>query len=222
MDTRRKKPVDMTGIKRSRGAHNGTVTRVWEKLSVIPYDHQYEIKLIKTKEIQTLLNSLQKTEMGFNYSIEEAQEFAPTEEEELSDFQQEELMAIENFESSLFRARELGEKLVAYKAVLTGISLFKSDLKALQSSLDEQPDLDNTNALSGLQSLFTNLREQWIQAELDDDHSLKIELDDCKQSLTHMQRDVTTAKSRADSSSFIINCHHWINIWWRRLSPSPL
>ena len=201
MDTRRKKPVDMTGIKRSRGAHNGTVTRVWEKLSVIPYDHQYEIKLIKTKEIQTLLNSLQKTEMGFNYSIEEAQEFAPTEEEELSDFQQEELMAIENFESSLFRARELGEKLVAYKAVLTGISLFKSDLKALQSSLDEQPDLDNTNALSGLQSLFTNLREQWIQAELDDDHSLKIELDDCKQALTHMQRDVTTAKSRADSSS---------------------
>ena len=201
MDIRRKKPADMTGIRRSRAAHTGTLTRIWDKLSSISCDHPDDVKLIKTKEVQIHLTTLLKTETGFGYSIEEAQDFAPTEEAELADFQQEELSVIENFESSLFRTRELGEKLVAYKAVLIGISLFRSDLDALQSSLDEQPDLDNTTSLSGLQTLFTSLREQWTQAELDEDHPLKAELEDCKKALTGMQRDVTTAKSRADTSS---------------------
>ena len=201
MDTRRKKPVDMAGVRRSRAAHTGTITRVTDRLLAIPYDHPEEVECIKSKEVQNHLNTLLKTETGLNYSIEEAQDFAPTEEGELADFQQEELMIIENFESSLFRARELGEKLVAYKAVFTGISLFRSDLDALQSSLDEQPDLDNSTSLSGLQSLFSSLREQWTQAELSKDHPLKAELEACKKSLTGMQRDVTTAKARADTSS---------------------
>ena len=191
----------MAGVRRSRAAHNGTITRVTDKLLAIPYDHSEEVQRIKIKEVQTHLNTLLKTETGFSYSIEEAQDFAPTDEGELEGFQQEELMIIDNFESTLFRARELGEKLVAYKTVLTGIALFKSDLDALQSSLDEQPDLDNSTSLSGLQSLFSSLREQWTQAELSEDHPLKNELDACKKSLTGMQRDVTTAKARADTSS---------------------
>ena len=201
MDPRRKKPVDMAGIKRSRAAHTGTITRVTDKLRSIPFDQPEEVKLIKTKEVQIHLNTLLKTETGFNYSVEEAQDFAPTEEAEMADFQQEELDVIENFETSLFRAREIGEKLVAYKSVLTGISLFRSDLEALQSSLDEQPDLDNSTSLSGLQSLFSSLREQWTHAELCEEHPLKTEMEACKKALTGMQRDVTTAKARADTSS---------------------
>ena len=201
MDPRRKKPVDMAGIRRSRAAHTGTITRVTDKLLAIPFDQPEEVKLIKTKEVQTHLNTLLKSETGFNFSVDEAQDFAPTDEGEMADFQQEELDIIENFESSLFRARELGEKLVAYKSVLTGISLFRSDLEALQSSLDEQPDLDNSTSLSGLQSLFENLRKQWTHAELCDEHPLKSEQEACKKSLTGMQRDVTTAKARADTSS---------------------
>ena len=134
MDPRRKKPVDMAGIKRSRAAHTGTITRVTDKLRSIPFDQPEEVKLIKTKEVQIHLNTLLKTETGFNYSVEEAQDFAPTEEAEMADFQQEELDVIENFETSLFRAREIGEKLVAYKSVLTGISLFRSDCNLLWMS----------------------------------------------------------------------------------------
>ena len=160
MDTRRKKPTDMAGVRRSRAAHTGTITRVTDKLYHIPFDQPEEVELIKVKEIQTHLQTLLKTETGFNHSIEEAQDFAPTEEGDLADFQQEEAIVIETFESSLFKAREIGEQLVAYKSVLTGISLFQIDLEALKSSLGEHPDLDYSTSLSNLHDLFYNLREQ--------------------------------------------------------------
>ena len=201
MDPRRKKPTDMAGVRRSRAAHTGTVTRIWDKLSNIPYDEPEEVKLIKTSQVQTHLNTLLKTETGFNYSIEEAQDFAPTDEAELADFHQEEAAVLETFESSLFRARELGKQLVASKSVLSGISLFKIDSEALKSSLAGNPDLDYSNSLSKLDTLLSNMREQWIQADLSNDHPLKDELDACSQSLTNMQGNVAAAKSRSDTSS---------------------
>ena len=160
-----------------------------------------EVELIKIKEIRTHLSTLVKTETGFNYSIEEAQEFAPLEETEEADFQQEEADVIETFNSSLFAARELGEQLIAYKSVLTGIALFKSDLEALQMSLDAQPDQDHSQSLSTLQELFSSLREQWVNAELRNDHPIKPELDACKRSLTTMQGNISAAKARSDNAS---------------------
>ena len=147
MDTRRKKPADMAGVKRSRASHTGNITRIWDKIRNTPCDQPEEVELIKIKEIRTHLSTLVKTETGFNNSIEEAQEFAPLEEAEEADFQREEADVIETFNSSLFAARELGEQLIAYKSVLTGIALFKSDLEALQMSLDAQPDQDHSITL---------------------------------------------------------------------------
>ena len=201
MDTRRKKPADMAGVKRSRASHTGNINRIWDKLRNTPCDQPEEVELIKIKEIRTHLSTLVKTETGFNYSIEEAQEFAPLEEAEEADFQQEEADVIETFNSSLFAARELGEQLIAYKSVLTGIALFKSDLESLQMSLDAQPDQDHSQSLSTLQELFYSLREQWVNAELRNDHPIKPELDACKRSLTTMQGNISAAKARSDNAS---------------------
>ena len=179
MDPRRKKPTDMAGIKRSRAAHTGTVTRIWDKLANIPFDQTEEVELIQLPEIQNHLNTLLKSETGYNFSIEEAQEFAPEEESDYSDFQQSEADAIETFETSLLRARMLGEKLSACKTVLTRMASFKTDLEALQSSLSDQPDLDYSSSFSKLDNLFSTMREQWTQAGLSKDHPLKQELDSC-------------------------------------------
>ena len=201
MDPRRKKPTDMAGIKRSRAAHTGTVTRIWDKLANIPFDQTEEVELIQLPEIQNHLNTLLKSETGYNFSIEEAQEFAPEEESDYSDFQQSEADAIETFETSLLRARMLGEKLSACKTVLTRMASFKTDLEALQSSLSDQPDLDYSSSFSKLDNLFSTMREQWTQAGLSKDHPLKQELDSCSKSLTAMQGDVSAAKSRSDTAS---------------------
>ena len=99
------------------------------------------------------------------------------------------------------KKKKLGEQLLAYKAVLTGIAIFKTDLDALQQSLDAQPDQDHSHSLSDLHTLFSALREQWVTADLNTDNPVKAELDACKRSLTAMQRDVSAAKARSDSAS---------------------
>ena len=201
MATRWKKPVDMAGVKRSRASHTGTVTRVWDRFKAIPCDQPEEIQQIKVTDIKTNLKTLLKTEVGFALSVEEAQDFAPEDEGEDAAFQEEEEEAAETFTHSLAAARELGEQLLAYKAVLTGIAIFKTDLDALQQSLDTQPDQDNSHSLSDLHTSFSALREQWVTADLNTDNPVKAELDACKRSLTAMQRDVSAAKARSDSAS---------------------
>ena len=191
----------MAAIKKSRAAFTGAVTKALDRFKSMPFGQPEEIILIKAKDIERYLSSLTKTETGFNQTMEDAQQFAPEDEEEKAEFQLEEEFAADSFSDSLAATRDLGEQLLAYKAVLTGIALFRTDLDALQEALDMKPDQDHLSSFNSLQTLFTSLREQWITAELNPDHPVKAELEACKKSLTSIQGEVAAAKGKSDSHS---------------------
>ena len=197
MDPRRKKPVDMVGIKRSRAVHTGRLNKDFDRLKAMPFDSTEEVQLIKLSEIKAIMKTLLKTETGLSLSIEEAQEFAPTEEEAEATFQEEEQDIVDTFQQTLAHAKALGEQLLACKATLTGIATFKQDLDALQESLDAEPDQDKSIPLSRLQILFFSMREQWTEADLPPDHPLQSELETCGKKLTQMEGDALAARNRS-------------------------
>ena len=200
MASRRKTPADYSAVKKSRAALTGAVTKAWDKFSAMDFSQPEEVLLIKTKEVERYLSSITRTEDHFNQSLTEAQQFAPTDEAEEASFQQEEEDAADVFDEHLSATRLLGEQLLAFKATLTGISDFKSDLDSLQTSLDELPDLDHTKSSSSLHSLLSTLREGWQSADLPPDHPLKRELDSCTKSLMTIQAKVTEATRPAAST----------------------
>ena len=197
MDPRRKKPVDMAGIKRSRNVHSGIITRNFGRLKAMPFDSPEEVQLLKLNEIRTILKSLDKSEAGFTLSIEEAQEFAPPEEEAEAAFQEEEQDIVDTFQQSLSDAKALGEQLLACKATLTGLATFRNSLEALQKSLDSEPDQDKSTPLERLQTLFFSIREQWTNADLSPGHPLQAELDVCEEKFTQLEADALAARHRS-------------------------
>ena len=187
----------MLGVKRSRSALTGAVTRAWDKLKAFPYSNPEEVQLLKQSEIKNLLKTLSKTAAGFETSQEEAQNFAPDDETEEERFQQEEDEAAENFFHSLQSAQTLGETLLAYKSIFLGIRTFRTDIDALQQSLTERPDMDYSLSLIKLQELYSSLRNQWTSADLTSEHPIKGELDACVKALTDVSATVNLAKTRA-------------------------
>ena len=214
----------MAGVKRSRAAHSGIVTRNHDKFLGMPFDHPGEIQRIKSTEVKTILKTLLKTEAGFAASMEEAQDFIPKDEADMAAFQEEELEVSEAFYQSLYLARTLGEQILACKNILTGVATFKHSLDSLQESLDSDPDRDHSTSLSRLQTLFFSLREQWLEADLSPEHALQGELDTCERQLTHMEGNVSAAKTRslpltmplsssvASFSSSGAPAHHYIEL----------
>ena len=189
--------MDMVGIKRSRAAHTDIITRNFERLKAMPFDSPEEVQLLKLPEIKTIIKTLLKTETGFTLSIEEAQDFAPTDEAEEATFQEEEQDIVDTFQQTLSNAKALGEQLLACKATLTGIATFKKDLDSLQESLEAEPDQDKSIPLSRLQTLFFSMRDQWTEADLPPDHPLQSELDACGKKLTQMEGDALAARHRS-------------------------
>ena len=197
MASRRKTPADYNAVKKSRAALTGAVTKAWDKFSGMEFAQPEEVLLIKPKEVERFLSSITRAEAGFTKSLEEAQQFAPEDEEEDAAFQREEDEAFEVFDEHLSATRLLGEQLLAYKTILTGISNFKSDLEALQTSLDELPDLDHLSSFTSLQVSLSSLREQWQTADLSPDHPLKRELNACTKSIMTVQAKVSAARTRS-------------------------
>ena len=217
MDLRRKKPTDMAGVKRSRSALTGAVTRAWDKLKAMPYKLPEEVQQLKFSEIKNLLKTLNRTAAGYTASQEEAQEFSPEDEAEEVAFQEEEDEAAETFFRSLQTAQEFGESLLAYKNILLGIKYFKTDLDALQQSLDEKPEQDCSSSLTLLQELFSSLRKQWTSADLNPDHPIKAELDACVKSLPGVASTVHLAKTRTSGPPSTSTApshlpHHYIEL----------
>ena len=131
MDTRRRKPVDMNGVRRSRASHTGKVSQMWDKLKAMDYLEQEDLQRLNTTEVKNFLKTLAKTEAGYTSSLSEAQEFAPEDDNAMDAFQREEDEAAELFTYSLDQARSLGNQILGYKAVYLGIRTFKADLEAL-------------------------------------------------------------------------------------------
>ena len=197
MDLRRKKTTDMAGVKRSRAAHSGIVTRNHDKFLGMPFEQPEDVQRIKLTEIKVILKTLSKTEAGFAASIEEAQDFVPTDEADAAAFQEEELEVAETFYQALYIARTLGEQILACKNILTGVATFKHSLDMLQEALESHPDQDHTTSLSRLQTLLFSLKEQWVEADMSPEHALQGDLDRCERRLTHIEGDVSAAKARA-------------------------
>ena len=216
----------MAGIKRSRAAHNRILTRSHDRFLAMPFEHTEEVQRIKLTEVKTILKTLLKTEAGFTASLDEADDFIPTDGAAEAAFQEEEQEVAETFYQALAATRTLGEQLLACKQTLTGLATFKTGWEALQESLYSEPDQDNSTSLTRLQTLFFSLREQWTEADIPPEHPLQAELDACEKQLTHMERDVSAAKSRSlpamspspstiSSSSFSSSgapAHHYIEL----------
>ena len=208
MSSRRRAPPDMAAVKKSRASYTGAVTKAIDKLTGIPKNSQEEVRGIKTKDIDRLLLSLERTEKGFNQSIEDALEFIPTDEDDELVFQETEETAQEAFFNSLSLARDAADQLLGLKSVLNGLSYFKTDLDALQESLDEKPETNQAEALQALNTLYSKLRQEWQTANLDLSHPIKTELDSCSKVLTCLGADVVTARSKSDSHSSITSSSH--------------
>ena len=187
----------MEGVKTSRKAHGGVLTRAHNKLEIIPFDHHDDVKRIKLTEVKSILKTISTTEAGFSASMEDAQDFAPTDEDELATFQEEELEVAEAFHQRLHLTRTLGEQILACKTIHTGVNTFKTRLDALQNSLDAEPDRDHSTSLSRLQTLLYSLRDQWEEADMSTEHVLQSDLDRCEVQLAHQGGAVSAARSRA-------------------------
>ena len=191
----------MEGVRRSRGAHSGVLTKAQEKLDAMPFEHPDDVRRIKSTEVKAILKTLLKTEAGFSASMEEAQEFTPTDETAMASFQEEELEVTDAFHQQLYLTRTLGEQILACKTILTGITKFNTSLGALHESLDSEPDIDHTTSLSRLQTLLFSLQEQWTEADLSIEHPLQADLDHCERKLTQKEGQVAAAKTRATPST---------------------
>ena len=187
----------MEGVKASRKAHSGVLTRARNKLDIIPFEHPDEVKRIKLTDVKAILKTINTTEAGFSASMEEAQDFAPADEDELANFQEEELEVAEAFHERLHLTRTLGEQILACKTIHTGVTTFRTRLDALQNSLDAEPDRDHSTSLTRLQTLLYSLREQWEETDLSTEHNLQSDLDRCEVLLSHKAGAVSAARSRS-------------------------
>ena len=97
MSSRRRPPVDLAAVKKSRASYCGAITRALDKLKAIPAAQTEDVLLIKSKDLDRTLASIEKTEAGFLTTLEDAQGFAPTEEEDEPAFQAEEELAMDTF-----------------------------------------------------------------------------------------------------------------------------
>ena len=187
----------MDGVKASRKAHSGVLTRARNKLEVIPFEHPDDVKHIKLTDVKAILKTLNTTEAGFSASMEEAQDFAPIDEDELATFQEEELEIAEAFHERLHRTRTLGEQILACKTIHTGVTTFKTLMEALRNSLDSEPDRDHSTSLTRLQTLIYSLRGQWEDTDLPTEHVLQGDIDRCEVQLSQQAGAVSAARSRS-------------------------
>ena len=197
MDTRRKIPVDMGGIKRSRAVHTGKVSKQYERLRAMPYDHLEEIQNLNNTEIKSILSTLLKTELGFNLSIEEAQVFSPTDEGEEAIFQEEEMDVIDTFQHMLSNAKALGERLLLCKSMLVGVNAFTKELTATTKSIEAEPDQDTAVPLQRLQACYESMKEKLVEADLHPDHAIQLELDDCSERLIKVTGETSASRIRS-------------------------
>ena len=199
MTTRRRPPVDLAAVKRSRAGCTGAITKALERFKAIPFTSSEEVTLINSKEVDRILTSINKTETNFLQSLEDAQTFVP--EDAAEAFQEEEELAADTFTAAISATRDLGDQLHCIKAILNGLANFRCDSDAIQDTLISKPDSNQVSELQDLKSMFSSLRSQWQTANLPQIHPIKAELDACRKALATLAAEVTAATDKSDSHS---------------------
>ena len=190
-------PTDLASAKKSRAGFTGAVTKILDRLTAMKSDEPEEVQSISTKEVDRLLISLSKTEEGFIQNLEDAQGFIPDGEGEEDAFNIEEDLAMEAFQDSVSNARDLADRLLSLKSILTGLADFRTTSASIQDFLRDNPGSNQSTSLQDLKTLYLSLREIWKRADLPSTHSLKSELDSCITTLTSIEDAVAAVRDKA-------------------------
>ena len=199
MSLRRKTPVDMAGVKRSRACSLGKVTAAASKVNSIKHDDPAEIRLIATTELDRILASLQRTEAGFEQSFDDATEFAPTGEDEEETFYEEEEAARTLFEEAINPVKDQAKFLIDLRKAWSRVVYLSEDVKAMETNLDNGENCTSFKPL--METSIEKLREDCDNLSLSDHHSVTGELKACALKLGTLRLQAAAAAPTAVSSS---------------------
>ena len=195
--TRRKSYIDLAAVKRSRKNYVGGITRAKETLQTML---DLDPSELNTRKIEGALTSITRAETGFYSNLDEAQAFI-AEDEAQEEKQAEEDEATELFEASVQEARELGDALLLLTNLRKNLDDFKIDLDALQTIVQDHPDQPHHTAVEKLEATHLSIRQDWKRTDLDQEHSIKQEIDTSKRLLTKLASEVAAQRETRDSAS---------------------
>ena len=183
----------MAGVKKSRAALTGSVTRASDKLQNMPSSEPEEVASLSLPAIQQIHDSLSKTEAGFNLSLDDAQKYLPGEEEEEAFLEAEDL-AEEHFITAISKAKHLAQALITLKHVHNGLDDFRRESKNVQDKITDNPSKLH-DSIARLTSKFDELNLQWKTADLGTTHPLRHELNACFDIILELKLAATTPES---------------------------
>ena len=108
---------------------------------------------------------------------------------------------METFQEAISSARDLADRLLAVKSILSGLADFSTHSTSIKDFLAEKPDGNQLRSLQELKASYSSLKEEWKKANLPEHHSLKPELDTCRKTITSLEDAVQSARDKSDSHS---------------------
>ena len=187
----------MQTLRDSRPRFKGAITRIATKLDNLKADDASAIAHIDVSFINMQIASLERTEKKFYVNLEDTQEYAPEDGDELDTFQEEEEASADAFEQAVSKTRETAQHLLALKKVQTGLADLTYDIETLEASLASKPDCDLSSRYSNIDTQFSELKLEWRNSHLPRTHSLKKELDACTMRVDVLAADIASAKHRS-------------------------
>ena len=191
----------MQALRDSRPSLKGAITRIATKLNDLKSDDPREISLLDVRFINTQLISLERTAKKFQLNLDDAQEYAPTDGDDLDTFQEEEDAAADSFEQNASKTRERAQQLLDLKKIQIGLSDLSYLTESLESTLTSKPDEDYSSSYNTVELNFSRLNTTWREANLPMDHVLKKELEAFTARLHCLNADISRAKHRSVSTT---------------------
>ena len=186
----------MEGVKKSRSRYTGALTKAMHKLKLLNFDDTASIKALDVDDIERILSSIERTEVNFNHTGEEALDFIPDGEDE-DDFHDAEAEILETFEVNASKAKKLATHLITLKGIQTGLRDLVFDMSTLETSLTERPDEDHSIVLHSIMTAFSTLRREWKKTNLPEEHPMKQELNSFNKEIQSLAASTTSAKHRS-------------------------
>ena len=190
----------MQALRDSRPRFKGAITKISTKLDDLNSNDAAAISRIDRTFITGQLNSIERTEKRFQKNLEDTQEYAPADDDELDTFQDEEDASADSFEQVILKAREQAHHLLALKNVQEGMADLTLNTETLEASLSARPDANHSDSYSDVASQFTLLNKEWRDARIPRDHPLKKELEAFTGRLHYLAADIASAKTRSSPS----------------------
>ena len=187
----------MQALRDSRPRFKGAITKISTKLDNLKAEDASAIAHIDMTVITTQLASLERTDRKFHVNLEDTQQYAPEDDDELDTFQEEEDASADAFEQAVSKTREKAHHLIALKKVQRGLAHLNHNMETLEASLSARPDDDYSNSYSTVADDFIHLNKEWREADLPMDHALKRELDAFTGRLHYLDADISRAKYRS-------------------------